>query len=396
MATINLTGSPLDERDYQMLERCFISRELADQALLRGVSDIEGRTLIGANGRHGDYSGIAIPNIDPANGNIRDYRLRRDRPDLEQRNGRVVEEAKYLSAPGARNRAYFPPGTRPEWLKDSSIPIVLLEGEKKCLALWRVAWNGLGDAAERPVFLPLGLSGVWNWRGVIGKAPTPDGGRRAVRGVIADLINIVWAGRDVTTFFDTNVQTNENVCTARQHLSGWLAGQGARVRLANLPIEEGINGPDDAAGKHGAQYVLNIIEQAVAFESAIPPIVLSSAEEEIVRNQPCAGFLQEYVSYARACLHEAPPDYHTVTALAVMAGVLGGKLRTDTGLTPNLAILIVGLQGHGKSLPMTASVTYIRSATQAKKIAILLAASDCPSPQVPCGSPCGTCCWRFP
>jgi Protein of unknown function (DUF3987) len=172
-----------------------------------------------------------------------------------------------------------------------------------------------------------------------------------VRGVIPDLQNMYWPSRCVITLFDANARSNEDVKRARHYLAGWLAGKGAKVKLADLPAEQGVNGPDDAAGKHGASYVLNIIEQAVAFESATPPIVLSSAEEEIVRKQPYTGFLQEYVSYACARLPEVPTDYHTVTALALMAGLLGGKLRTDTGLTPSLAILIVGLQGHGKSLP---------------------------------------------
>ncbi len=347
----NLPGGPLTERDYERLERSFISRQTADLAGLRRVSDTEARLVVGANGRAGDFAGIVIPYISPLDGKVRDYRLRRDNPDIEEREGKRVERAKYISPQRARNHVYFPPGIAAEWLSDPTIPIVVVEGEKKSLALRDVAWHDLGDAAERPRFLPIGLAGVWNWRGRIGKDPAPHGGTRDVRGVIPDLQNISWQNRPVTVLFDANARTNEDVKRARHYLAGWLAGRGARVKLADLPAEEGVNGADDAAGKHGAPYVLNIIEHAIAFESDTPPVVFSAAEQEIVRQQPYTGFLREYESYACSRLPEVPPDYHAVTALALMAGLLGGKLRTDTGLTPSLAILIVGLQGHGKSLP---------------------------------------------
>jgi hypothetical protein len=346
----SLPGGPLTERDYQQLERCFITRELADQACLRRVTDAEGRIVVGANGRSGDYTGIVIPYVLPETGNRCEYRLRRDFPDLEERNGRVVEKGRYLSPPGAGNRAYFVPGTRLDWLQDATVHLVLVEGEKKCLAMWAVAWDGLGDAAERPRFIPIGLGGVWNWRGRIGKTAAADGSIRYLRGVIPSLQAILWVGRIVTILYDSDVQSNEAVKRARLNLAGWLTGRGARIKLANLPPEDGVNGPDDAAGKHGAPYVLDILAQATTFDSAEPRAVLSPAEEEIVR-QPYTGFLRDYENYARARLAEVPPDYHAVTGLVLMAGLLGGKLRNNTGLTPSLAIVIVGRQGIGKSLP---------------------------------------------
>ena len=62
-----------------------------------------------------------------------------------------------------------------------------------------------------------------------------------------------------------------------------------------------------------------------AFESNAPPLVLTPTAEEIVRKQPYIGLLAEYESYARARFSEVPPDYHTVTALVLMAGLLGDK-----------------------------------------------------------------------
>lgn len=40
---------------------------------------------------------------------------------------------------------------------------------------------------EGPRFLPLGISGVFNWRGIVGKATVPDGQRLNVKGPIPDL-----------------------------------------------------------------------------------------------------------------------------------------------------------------------------------------------------------------
>lgn len=346
-----LPGTPLSEADYKMLERSFISPELAECASYSRVSDAEGRIVVGANGRAGNYAGIVIPNISPTTGYPREYRLRRDTPDLAQRNGKLVEKGKYLSAPCARVYAYFVPGTRPEWLTNGSLPVVIVEGEKKALAMWAVAWDGLGDAAELPRFLPIGLSGVWNFRGRNGKAEAANGGTRDTYGVIADLQNMGWLGRLVTILYDSNVHSNEDVRRARHHLAGWLAGEGAKVKLADLPPEEGINGPDDAAGKHGPQYVLDILEQARIYDSLTPRPVLSHAERAIVEGQPYAGFLHDYELFSRARLAGVPLDYHTVTGLVLMAGVLAGSLCTDTGLTPSLAIVTIGLQGIGKSLP---------------------------------------------
>jgi hypothetical protein len=65
-----------------------------------------------------------------------------------------------------------------------NIPVVVTEGEFKALALWRLANHG---SPARPKFLPLGLSGVYNWRGTIGKTVGPDGSRLDVKGVIPDL-----------------------------------------------------------------------------------------------------------------------------------------------------------------------------------------------------------------
>jgi hypothetical protein len=65
--------------------------------------------------------------------------------------------------------------------------LIISEGEFKTLALWRLApWNN----AERPRFLPVGVSGVYNWRGTVGNTASPDGEGVDVKGPIPDLERI--------------------------------------------------------------------------------------------------------------------------------------------------------------------------------------------------------------
>jgi hypothetical protein len=138
-----------------------------------------------AAGAGGDYSGILIPYFLPGSDQLRDYRLRRDHPDVEyDAAGSLKAKRKYLSAPGRSNMVYLPPGVRQSHLCDPMLPVVITEGEFKTLALWRAADHG---AASLPRFLPLGVSGIYNWRGTKGKTVGPDGSRMDVKGAIPDL-----------------------------------------------------------------------------------------------------------------------------------------------------------------------------------------------------------------
>src|ERR1700694_1401636 len=119
-----LPGSALTDQDLEKLASRWIDPKLAACALLRRVHSIDGATLIGREGRGGDYAGIAIPNIFPGESMPRAWRLRRDLPEMERTpNGRLRPKGKYLSAPGESNRLYFPPGTDPQWLADPALPV---------------------------------------------------------------------------------------------------------------------------------------------------------------------------------------------------------------------------------------------------------------------------------
>jgi hypothetical protein len=79
---------------------------------------------------------------------------------------------------------YLVPGISPPFLRDPALPVIITEGEFKTLAPWRLAHH---RSTSRPQFVPLGVSGVYNWRGAIGKTVGPDGSRLGVKGAIPDL-----------------------------------------------------------------------------------------------------------------------------------------------------------------------------------------------------------------
>ena len=152
----------LTESDYRMLEQSWIPRQFADDAGIRRVSSIKGTQIVGCN-RPRNYAGIIFAHVFPEETQAREYLLRRDSPEIDPKSdGSFREKRKYPCAPGGRKHLYFPHGIKPEALKDASIHVVIAEGEEKTLALYLLAqWDTSGLR-----FLHVGLSGVWNWRGV--------------------------------------------------------------------------------------------------------------------------------------------------------------------------------------------------------------------------------------
>jgi hypothetical protein len=242
--------SNLTESDFKKLEQGFLSCEIIKAAKIRRVSDIEGAAIVGrkANANQ-SYAGIVFSYYLPGDyQNPREYRLRRDKPDFEQEtDGKIKEKGKYLSSPGAKNMCYFPPFVSSEWLKDTSLPIAITEGEKKTLALCRLATEKLSKG-DKWRFLPIGISGVWNFRGTVGKTTNASGERQDVKGIIPDFQLIEWKKREVFIIYDANVETNDQVRYARNSLAKALKELGAKVVLVDLPQERGINGIDDLLG----------------------------------------------------------------------------------------------------------------------------------------------------
>jgi hypothetical protein len=249
-------AKPLTDADFERLKG--IDREILQQASLCRVDSLTGAGIVGRNG-HGDYSGILIPYYWPGGDGVREYRLRRDHPEMEVKNGEQKPKDKYLSPSGARNMLYFPPGIDPAWLEDPKMSIVLTEGAQKALALHCLAWHDLGEAADRPRWVSSALSGVDNWKGVIGKADDPDGVRVDVKGVIPDFDRIEWKGRTVKIVFDSDVYSNKRVGDARKFLAIELRKRGATVSFVDIPKLPEVNGIDDLVARQGKTAVLDRI-----------------------------------------------------------------------------------------------------------------------------------------
>jgi hypothetical protein len=119
-------GSDLTTADYAALEARWIDGALADRAGLRRVDSLTGGEIMGR--KSGNYAGILIPYFRPGDGIVREYRLRRDQPDLEYDSvGNLKPRQKYLSPPGRSNMLYLGAGTDPALLDDMALPIVITD-----------------------------------------------------------------------------------------------------------------------------------------------------------------------------------------------------------------------------------------------------------------------------
>ena len=251
----------LTKDDYAAVERSWISPTIADEAGLYRVASIEGRDLVGRKGG-GDCAGIVFPYRWPDDPHSVLDRLRLDHPPVDAATGKP--ERKYLSPPGTCNHFYFP-RCLPELVTDAAMPVVITEGEKKVLALWRMALES-GNGAGKPAISSRRIAGVWCWRGHIGIRTTAKGERVPEKGVIPDFDRLTWTGRRVTIMFDTNAATNPSVGAARRGLAAELTRRGAEVWIADLPPAPAVNGVDDYVGLFGLSAALEVLKLAVRYE----------------------------------------------------------------------------------------------------------------------------------
>jgi hypothetical protein len=263
-------GRPLTKDDFAALAASWITPDIADAALLRRVDALEGREIVYQKGSR-DCAGILIPYYWPGEPAAVNYRIRRDNPEwVVGKDRKPKPETKYIGAPKSWNRLYIPPGVTPEQLLDVKIPIIIVEGEKKALALWRLA----NHETDEPRFLPIAIAGVWAWRGVIGKVGGPKGERLDLKGPIADFNRIEWKDRRVRILFDANVHTNDSVKWARTGIARELATRGSVVDFINIPEDSGVNGVDDLLAAWGPSRVLELFEESVSaarLQVVLPP-----------------------------------------------------------------------------------------------------------------------------
>jgi hypothetical protein len=236
--------SQLTRADLTGLAESFITSDLANEAGLYRVDDVTGAEVANqklAGGRR--FRGVVIPYYMPESPHPCKRRLRRDEADLERTStGDLKAKGKYLSPPGEPNHLYFAPGTTREMLADTDLPVLLVEGEKKALAMARFARE------SKTPLLCVAVAGVWAWRGNVRKELDPNGSKVPVKGVIPDFDLIAWGSRTVYILFDSNVHTNSKILQARQALADECSRRKAEVLLAELPKNCEVNGPDDYLG----------------------------------------------------------------------------------------------------------------------------------------------------
>jgi hypothetical protein len=257
-------GPLSDEHRRALREESWLTDELIDAAKIGEVDDANGRRLVGVRGKLGEFQGVTFPNIFPGEAYERSCRLRRDEPDVTwNANGERKLEKKYLTAPGTPQQLYFPP-VPPEWLLDPALPVAISEGEKKSLALHRLATH----ECPQPRWLAIAVTGVWNWMGRVGTTINSKGRRVPQKGVIYDFSRIAWDGRLTYIVYDSDVQTNESIKKAQLALTRELLRRGARVRWVEVTDAASGNlspklGADDVLATRGPEYVLSLFEQAV-------------------------------------------------------------------------------------------------------------------------------------
>jgi hypothetical protein len=262
---MNLPGTPITADDqHKILDPRWIDAAMADRALLRWVDTVTGGELIGRNGA-GNYAGIVIGFRWPGEQQVREWVLRRDHPELEIKpDGTKKPRGKYLYPTGRKNRLFLPPDADPALLTDVPVHIWITEGPLKALALWRAAWHGLGDSAEKPRALPVAINKVWGFRGTVGKDFDADGARVPVSGVINDFARIEWRNRAVTIIFDADAQDKKSVRDAERKLTHTLQERGARVYLFKYPKDRPAEakGIDDFLASCGPEKTLKLIAYA--------------------------------------------------------------------------------------------------------------------------------------
>ena len=221
--------SLLNDSHQRLLAERGISVEMARAAGLRSATSVEAKKILNFDPRS---SGILIPYVHPATGNVRTFRFRPDVPLIV--NGKP---AKYLSPRGVGNLIYFPPNVGAR-LKDGVEPLLVTEGEFKTLA------------AAQTELLCVGLSGVWGWK-------TRDDGTSQP---VPDLDLIDMRGRSVTIVFDSDVALNGQVRRARHALGKEFYKRGAStVCGVDLPAPDGMKcGLDDFLVARGLEGYLGL------------------------------------------------------------------------------------------------------------------------------------------
>lgn len=336
--------TPLTETDRTTLEReSWIDAVTADAFGLHRVSSAEGAEQVGRTD-HEDYAGIVFPTYWPGTNSPREYFLRRDHPPVEQHNGSLKQKQKYVAPPGRGNLLLFGPGESADALTDTSVPVLFLEGHKKLLAGYR--FSRINSTPR--CLLACAITGVWNFRGTIGKTLDAQGARVSIKGIIPDLDRVMWTDRLVFLLYDSDAAVNPNVSAAREALADELRTRGARVILMLIPSLDGLEktGFDDLLARWGPERVWDWLQAGVmGAETADDPepIVLEAFD---VPSFPTAlipaPWLQAMIDAAGAAT-ETPVELPLMLGLGVIAACVQHTyaIEPEPGYTESMNVWMV-------------------------------------------------------
>jgi hypothetical protein len=337
--------------DLVQLDRdSWIDSPTAKVWALHRVNSSDGAALMGRADRS-DYSGIVFPTFWPNQDNPREYFLRRDHPDYEFRNGTEKPTQKYLAPPGRGNQLIVGPHESAEVLTNPALPVLLVEGLKKTVSAWRLArWN-----CASPRFFSCGVTGVFNFRGIIGKTTDANGARVNLKGPIPDLGRIMWLARTVFLIFDSDALTNPSVRTAREAFAEELRQRGAHVVVMFLPALDGLEktGFDDLLARWGPQAVLDWLQHAEAGAAEVSEEEDSTTGDDDLGDFPERAWRGAFKIYREAMdgTSEAPDTAHFSALWAMAAACLRRRVSFYYAYPhyPNVYLVNYGNTGDSKT-----------------------------------------------
>lgn len=161
--------------------------------------------------------------------------------------GSVEKPQRYAQPIKTLNEAYFPPLLSRSWeelAKDTTIPLIITEGELKAAA---ACSRGLPT---------IGIGGVEMWRATKRQIP-----------FLPSLSKIDWSNRVVVVAFDSDAAQNPGVVRAMRNLSQEVLSRGARISIASIPPAKGgkKQGLDDLLLAEGDKALDKILSEAPPF-----------------------------------------------------------------------------------------------------------------------------------
>jgi len=331
--------STLRPADLAMFERLGVGAELLFRHGIRRVTDPEARDQLSSH-HPGGLAGILIPYLDPETGHQVSARVRRDNPEIED----GKPSRKYMASYGDHPHLFFCANAGDQ-LADVTISVVLVEAEKSSLAFMAAATR-----LDREI-LPIALGGCNSWHtSRAGKAQGANGARVNVAGPQPDLDRVTWTGRDAVIVFDSNAADNASVRSARRRFAANIQSRGAKVRIGIVPVEPGVNGPDDYRAAHDDHHLLRLVDDAVPVQPATVEDVLVDCGFSALTEPVDLSALEPALRELADLLRSADPIRRQTTRAAVIArlkslGVDGraGLVDAAIGMTEGAADQVLTL-----------------------------------------------------